>query len=353
MMNAVVDETLKPVDVIAHADMPVAGLFQLILGHYGTVAISTFARLGIADAMSDATSYSAGELAAESGADERGLYRLLRTLSTLGVVQHCADNTFVLTEAGSHLRADNPFSLRHIAMMHGAQWHWDPWARAMDAVRKGRAQFQEHHGVSYYGYVDANPVPGMEFAQGMSDLAVQVHTLALPMYDFSRHRRIVDVAGGEGVVLSLILESCPEATGVLFDLPSVVDSARARLKQSGVSDRAECIDGDMFTSVPEGGDCYVLSMILNDYDREAAGRILANCRTAMAPGGSLVVLDMVIPENGTPSFAKLGDFECLVVSGGELRTESELSELLADHGFDVRAVNKGISPVRIVEAVAR
>ncbi len=60
--------------------------------------------------------------------------------------------------------------------------------------------------------------------------------------DFSGCRRIVDVGGGQGRLLAAILAANPEARGVLFDLPQVVEGAdKAGL--SAVEDRLEIVGG--------------------------------------------------------------------------------------------------------------
>ncbi|GAA2333890.1 methyltransferase [Streptomyces cuspidosporus] len=343
------DQQLKPVDVIAHSALPVAGLMQIILGHWGTQVVSTLATLGIPDSLADGPR-SAEDLAEQHRADPRALYRVLRAAATLRVLDHTEDETFSLTEAGHFLRTDYPFSMRYNAMLHGSRWHWDPWSLAPEAVRKGGETFSDHHGLPYYEYIDRHPEEGDLFDHAMTAMAAQAQLLAVPLHDFGKHKVVVDVGGGAGVVLSNLLETHAGLRGVLFDRERVVDNAKGLLTEAGFADRVEFVPGDMFASVPGGGDCYLLSMVLNDYNDDKARKLLENCRAAMDEDATLVLFDMVIPGNGTPSFATLGDIECLVVSGGELRTEPELNTLLGSAGFRLEAVHRGFSPVCAVVA---
>ena len=43
----------------------------------------------------------------------------------------------------------------------------------------------------------------------------------LHRYDFSRHRRVADIAGGGGHLLTAVLAAHPTTSGVLFELPHV------------------------------------------------------------------------------------------------------------------------------------
>ena len=78
-------------------------------------------------------------------------------------------------------------------------------------------------------------------------------------YDFTPIETLVDVGGGQGVLLSTILAAAPAMTGTLMDREAAMPGARAWLEQSGVGDRATCVVGDFFASVAAAADAYVLS----------------------------------------------------------------------------------------------
>lgn len=138
---------------------------------------------------------------------------------------------------------------------------------------------------------------------------------------------------------------------MLLDQPEVVAAAGAALESAGVSGRCRTVGGDFFTEVPAGGDAYLLSMVINDHTDAEATRILRTCREAMSTDAKLILLDMVVPRGGAPSFAHWVDLENLVMTGGRARTEAELAHLLAGAGFRLRRVVPSLSPVCAVEAV--
>jgi hypothetical protein len=137
----------------------------------------------------------------------------------------------------------------------------------------------------------------------------------------------------------------------VFDRPHVVDAARAAIQAKGYQERCQAIGGDFFQAVPPGGDLYVLKFILVDWKDADAVRILHNCRTAIAPDGKLLVIEMTIPDDNRPSPGQLFDLNMLVMTGGQERTESEYRALLAEAGFRLARFIPTGSPFQVLEAV--
>jgi hypothetical protein len=144
---------------------------------------------------------------------------------------------------------------------------------------------------------------------------------------------IVDVlADGPKSPDEISNRTCPQAQGVLFELPGVVATADA-FRQSAVAPRCEILSGNMFDSVPEGGDVYLLKAILHDWSDDDAVQILRNCRTAITDSGRLLVLEAVNAPPGQADFAKLVDLMMLVLLTGRERTEEDFRDLFAIAGF--------------------
>jgi len=180
------------------------------------------------------------------------------------------------------------------------------------------------------------------FNESMSRVAAANAAAIVRAYDFTGVRRLVDVGGGHGVLARAVLEANPELRGIVFDLPGVIEGTRAHLADAGLTDRCDAIAGDFFAAVPEGGDAYVLSWILHDWDDDAAARILANCRAAMRDGGRLLAVELVVPAEGEPvaspdldRLVKATDLEMLAIVGGRERTAAEYRALYAIAGFEL------------------
>jgi hypothetical protein len=158
------------------------------------------------------------------------------------------------------------------------------------------------------------------------------------------------VGGGTGNLLSTILARHAGPRGVLFDRPYVVPEAAKVLESRGVAGRVTIEPGDFFERVPSGGDAYVLSHVIHDWSEEKCLTILGNCRKAMKPGSTLLIVEFVLPPGDAPHFGKVLDIVMLAMPGGEERTEHEYAELLGKAGFELRRVVPTESQVGIVEA---
>jgi O-methyltransferase len=115
---------------------------------------------------------------------------------------------------------------------------------------------------------------------GTDALTRRSHGSVFDAYDFSRFGMIVDVGGGNGALLAVLLPRHEGMRGILLDVPHAVQAAAAVFAAAGVADRCDAIAGDFFQSVPEGGDAYVLRAILHDWEDPESIAILTNIRRA-------------------------------------------------------------------------
>jgi len=122
---------------------------------------------------------------------------------------------------------------------------------------------------------------------------------------------------------------------------------------AGVADRCELMAGDFFGDLPAGADAYLLSRVLHDWADDDARRILGACRSAMPPGGRLLIVEALLPERAAeqPAVIRM-DLYMLVLLGARERTEAQSCRLLSDSGFDVRRVVATASPagLSVIEA---
>jgi len=292
---------------------------------------------------------SGPELANSLGVDGAALTRVLRGLVAEGVLDEDDQGRFALTPLGGCLS-----SLRGATIARGALYY-DAAAGLLETVRDGRTSFEHVHGANFFEHLKRDPDQYDVFQGSMAGRAEQEARDVVAAYDFTGLRRLVDVGGGPAVLLAEILRAVPELAGILMDHEAVVPRARDHLDRNGVGDRAECVPGDFFETVPAGGDAYLLSRVLHDWDDSDAGRILATCRSAMEPGVRLLVVEAILPDRASDAPAVIRmDLHMLILLGARERTESEFRNLLGAAGFTVHRVVRTASSVGlgIIEAVA-
>jgi hypothetical protein len=164
-------------------------------------------------------------------------------------------------------------------------------------------------------------------------------------------RVLVDVGGGNGGLLATLLGRFPSLRGVLFDQPEVAANAGAVI--AGYADRCSIEAGSFFERVTEGGDIYVLSQILHDWDDASCVRILRNIRTAMHNNARLLIVERKLGDARDQMSALncLSDIQMLVLfPGAKERTTAEYAGLLADAGFNEPRPILTHSPFYILEA---
>jgi hypothetical protein len=323
-------------------------------GYLTTQLLYVAAKLGLAEALSDGPR-TGDDVAAEVGANPGAVHRVMRGLAAEGVLDELPDGRFGLTALGDCLRDGVPGSLRGAILARG-DLYFRAAAGLLDAVREGGAAFDRAYGASLFDYLGQHPDRSRAFQGSMIDRSRREAADVVASYDFGSFGRLVDVGGGTGILLAAILEATPGLRGVLFDRPQVVEQARGQLGATAAADRCDFVAGDFFVSVPDGGDAYLLSRIVHDWNDEAAARILASCRRAMPAGATLLLVEAVLPERARerPEAIRM-DLHMLVLLHGRERTEAEFERLLATAGFALTRVVPTASPagIGVIEATPR
>jgi hypothetical protein len=290
------------------------------------------------------------DLARATGTHEESLYRVLRALACVALFEEGPGRRFRLTPMSDWLRSDIPASLRVAAEAVAEEWNWRPWGSLLHSVTTGETAFDHLYGQSTWSWFDEHPGAAAIFNHYMDAITIAEARSVVSAFDFGRARTVVDVAGGQGVLLAAILRRHSHARGILFNLPSVIESARGLLEKD-LSARIDLVGGDFFQSVPSGGDAYILKNIIHDWDDERAREILESCRRAMGAGEAvLLVIEHVVRPTEQSYHATMSDVQMLVRTGGRNRTEQELEALLTVSRFRVRRTIPTAGGPDIVEA---
>jgi hypothetical protein len=137
---------------------------------------------------------------------------------------------------------------------------------------------------------------------------------------------------------------------VLLDRAEALAEAPGYLSGAGVAERAELVTGDFLREVPPG-DLHVLSHVLHNWDDEHVRTIVGNCHRAGRPGGGLMVIEYVLPDEPEPSLAHLMNLIMMVVVGGRERTRAEHEALAGPAGYTLARETSltGVLPWRVLE----
>ena len=330
-----------------HSSAPAWQLARLMDGFLATQLVYVAAKLGLADVLTGGP-HSAAEVAQRVGADRQSLARVMRGLAAEGVLVEDDDGRFELTEVGRALG-----TLGGAAVVRGDLYYHSA-AGLLDTVLDGGVAFDRTYREPFFDYLDHHPEAQAAFSGSMSGRSEQESTDVVAAYDFSGLRTIVDVGGGQGTLLAAILRRTPTLHGVLLDRDAVLETARARLHEAGVAERATCVAGDFFHDLPAGMDGYLLSRVLHDWTDVDAQRILAACRGAIPDHGRLLVVDAVLPDRAVDAPAAIRmDLHMMLLFGSRERTRAELTALLGQSGFHLQRMIPTRSPagLAVIEAI--
>jgi hypothetical protein len=333
---------------------PDASLTQLLRMADGLIihqSLYAAAKLGVADLLADGPQTTA-QLAGQLEVKESPLYRTLRLLASQGVFEETAPRTFAQTALSRFLCTGVPGSVRSTFIFRGSEFFFAPYGEILHSIETGQPAREKIFGMNGFDYLREHPDTARVFDDAMTNMSMLVGPAVAAAYDFGAWDSLMDVAGGNGILLSNILRAHSKLRGVLADLPHVLERAREHGHLGGDLE-ARCVmePCDFFQRVPSGCRAYVMKSVIHDWDDERAHKILVNCRRAVPKDGALLLVELVLAEGNLPSLGKIIDVVMMVLTGGKERTEQEYRDLFSAAGFRLKHVYPTSTDFRVIEAM--
>lgn len=314
-------------------------------------ALYAAAKLGVADQLKDGAQTSS-DLARKMKVNESALYRILRLLASQNVFEEKSPRRFANTELSQFLRTDVPGSVRSILIFRGSEFIFGPCGEILYSIETGLAARAKIYGMEAFDYLKTDPETAGIFDDAMTSMSALVGPAIASAYDFGRWGSLMDVGGGNGILLAAILKAHPGLRGVLADLPHTLGRATDRGFLGGeLASRSTMEPCDFFREVPSGCRAYVMKHVIHDWDDERARNILANCRRAVPEDGALLLVEWALAEGNAPSAGKFVDVMMMLMTGGKERTVEEYRHLLGQAGFHFNRLISTTPDLNIIEAL--
>ena len=259
--------------------------------------------------------------------------QLLRAGAALGLLKLCRDGRYAVARKGAAILGVP--GLENM-IRHNREFYADMADPA--ALLRGEG---ETHLARFWPYVfgaggEIEPDVAARYSNLMAESQVLVARDTLGMLPLKGAGQVMDVGGGSGVFLSEVLRRDPKARGLLFDLPQVMDSARARMAQAGLEGRVTLHGGDFrIDPLPQGADTISLIRVLYDHDDATVTHLLSRVFYALPPGGRLVVSE---PMSGGATPDRAGDvyfaFYTMAMGTGRVRSAARIAAMCREAGFE-------------------
>lgn len=311
-------------------------LLDMAMAYGPSCVLCAAARLGVADALGDAER-SAWDVATACQADPAFMYRLLRAMAALGLLNQTSPQHFRLTALGKPLRKDAPDSA-WAAVVFWADLLANSWTQLGECVRTGQnaAQVMERAGIASRWSQD--PDASAIFRAVMGTAPTENYAPLVNAWTFPATGVVADLGGGGGALIRAVLERHPQLRGMLVDREESIAAASAHFRSSPMADRCELSVADLSEKVPAGADVYILKHVLHGDTDEMAVGILRNCRAVVPAIGRVLVIEFVLPDvvsEPAPELVRrfMSDLNMLAVTRGRERSEHEWRGLLEKSGF--------------------
>ncbi|KAH7560842.1 hypothetical protein ACOSP7_016730 [Xanthoceras sorbifolium] len=222
-------------------------------------------------------------------------------------------------------------SLRDMMNMIQDKVMLNVWYHLKDAVLDGGIPFNKAYGMTALEYTGKDPEFAELFMSAMRDFNPLFARKMLEIYTgFEGLKSLVDVGGGDGSILNMIVSKYPNIKGINYDLAAVIEKSPS---YPGI----ENVAGDMFTHIPNG-DAIFMKWVLHYHDDESCLKVLKKCYEAIPVNGKVIVVDMVLPDTPEASLTgkSLFELESILMNvnpGGKEKTRREFESMAKEAGF--------------------
>lgn len=306
-------------------------IFDLVAGFTFSQILSACVELGLFDRLAGGP-VAIESLAAEWAMPVAGADRLLRAAAAIGITEPIGNGRWALGADGAALRANGGV----VEMIAHHRLLYADLADPVALLRRGGGggalqRFWHYAGDTGQG----TPEEVAAYSRLMAASQPLVAADVIGSYNFSRHRRMLDIGGGEGRFVRSIATAVPNLALAMFDLPAVAARAAETLAREGLGDRIATHGGDFLAGpIPPGHDLITLVRVLHDHDDAPAAQLLRNIRAALPPGGRLVIAEPMAETKGAET---IGDayfgLYLWAMGSGRPRSAGTIRAMLDSAGF--------------------
>ena len=300
-------------------------IMKIAMGFMAAKHLFAASEIGLFEALADGPA-TLDEIAKKTGVPARTVGIAVAAMVSLGLIEQEAGRYRNSAAVAAFLAGKPGPDLRPMLRF------WDTisyptWQKLAEALRTGQGQAQ-------FGKFDS--LQQQIFSAGVEAFSAPVAAALAAAYDFSGHRKLLDVGGGTGSFLLAVLRKYPALRGTLFELPGTCEVARRRLAKEAEATRIDVVEGDIFKTAPPGDhDAVLVANVIHVLSAAHNLELLKKIRATVSSGARLLLADLwTDPTHSQPPGAALISGEFLVIAGeGQAYSEQEADDWLGQAGW--------------------
>ncbi|XP_019165203.1 PREDICTED: (RS)-norcoclaurine 6-O-methyltransferase-like [Ipomoea nil] len=308
------------------------GIWKYVFGFTEMAVVKCAIELGIPDFLeSQEQAVTLDQLSSGLGCSPSALYRIMRFLINRGIFKEVEmtlptisstssteaalastrpTRGYVQTPLSALLTRDGEKSMAAFVRLESSPVMLAPWLKLSGRVLLGDNNnhkycsgsssdaFEAANGKDVWRYAESDPAHSKLIEDAMAchaRMAVPAIVQACPDLLLLHGAAgvecvVVDVGGGDGTTVEMLVKAFPGVKGINFDLPHVVSVAP---KRPGVHH----VGGNMFQRIPKA-DAIFLMWVLHDWGDEECVQILSKCREAIPEEtGKVIIAEAILRDH--------------------------------------------------------
>ncbi|PYQ54166.1 MAG: polyketide synthase [Acidobacteria bacterium] len=300
-------------------------IMKLAQGFMASKFLFAAAEIGLFEKLAQGPA-TVDEIASRARLPRRTARILVDAVVSLGLVEREQDRYRNAPVADAFLARRGPVDLGDFLRFWN-RLSYPRWERLEEVVRTGKQLF---------GELEFTKDEQEIFSKGVGAFTTGAAMALAAAYDFKKHRRVIDVGGGTGNFLIVLLGQHPHLEATLMELPAAAAVARQTIAASPAAARIRVAEGDFFRDpLPEGHDAVILANVVHLFGRTRVLDLLRRLRERVPSGARLLMADFWTNAAHTqPAFAALMAGEFLINTGeGDVYSDDDARGWFAETGW--------------------
>jgi hypothetical protein len=308
--------------------LEIATGFQLSKILFAAVEFDIFGTLG-------RRGFTVGEIASTCKLPVRPLQRLLNGAAFLGLIRFRNGKYYNSLLSTRYLIRGKPEYLGDLVRAYNLMLY-GRWKRLEEIIREDTFDPIMRPKGDTRASVPIDPEIARRAMMAQQNYSVKPAEELARKFDFSKHRMLLDLGGGTGILSIMAAKGNRKLKAIVFDIPPVCRIAEEIIVKYGLSGRVKTCPGNILEdSFPSGADVIVISGVLDGHSEESCREIIRKGYAYLPPGGAIILKEAIVHDDRMgPMFPVVFSLSLLIeTQGGDARSRREMTQWLREAGF--------------------